>query len=213
MAGIYLLFSRLIQVMGRGSSVIQPWMYPSVFCGCDVLAFFLQALGNGLNLLAVRRVGQTMLFDGYVYLRTGTNLMLTSLALQLCSVGVFAIFALDNVRRARHHDDMRTFRVWALLVVMFLPLTSIGIRNAFLTIMLGLQSWQNLYFEINGLTLFACNFITIMIIPVLFNFCHPGWLLPQEPVLEIMEKKLLDLPEFEFEVSRPNWGPSRVAEV
>lgn len=85
-AGIYLCLARIVLTFGPSNSRISPKSYPRIFIPCDIASLLLQAAGGGLA-SAKSHADQ----DPTV----GNNIMIAGLAIQVVTLLVFIILALD----------------------------------------------------------------------------------------------------------------------
>ncbi|KAH7378265.1 RTA1 like protein-domain-containing protein [Pyrenochaeta sp. MPI-SDFR-AT-0127] len=96
-AGIYLCLSRIVTTFGPENSRIKPLSYPRIFIPCDFVSLILQAIGGGIA-SAKTHAGEDPEF--------GNNVMIAGLAVQVFTLLVFIILALDfafnTYRRISH---------------------------------------------------------------------------------------------------------------
>ncbi|PSN60079.1 RTA1-domain-containing protein [Corynespora cassiicola Philippines] len=95
-AGIYLCLSRIVLTFGAQNSRIAPLSYPRIFIPCDVASLLLQAAGGGLASAASHADRDPT---------TGNNIMIAGLAVQVVTLLIFILLALDfslrTLRRIR----------------------------------------------------------------------------------------------------------------
>lgn len=95
-AGIYLCLSRIVLTFGPENSRIKPLSYPRIFIPCDLASLLLQAAGGGLASSASHQDKDPT---------AGNNIMIAGLSVQVFTLAVFIILALDfairTIRRTR----------------------------------------------------------------------------------------------------------------
>ncbi|KAL6710472.1 Mitochondrial import inner membrane translocase subunit Tim17-A [Coniothyrium glycines] len=89
-AGIYLCLSRIVITFGAENSRILPKSYPRIFIPCDIFSLILQAGGGGY---ASVRTHQQL--DPKI----GNNIMIAGLSIQVFTLLIFIILALDFAMR------------------------------------------------------------------------------------------------------------------
>ena len=172
-AGIYVILGCYINVLGRQSSILSPKMYLWIFCTCDVISLVVQAIGGGMTASQSSKVnGDTS---------TGTNIMVAGIAFQLASITIFVTCAADFVRRCLREDrhllqgfDLRPALV--LFSATTFSLVLIYIRCIYRTIELA-EGWNG-YVISNERYFIALDGAMMAPAVIIFNFFHPGWLLP-----------------------------------
>lgn len=110
----------------------------------------------------------------------GTYTMVGGIVFQLFSITVFVICALDFVRRTLRHRLLQsmTTTIIPLLGAMVLSVLSIYVRSIYRTIELS-QGWSG--YLITTERYFIALDGSMMVVAVgIFNFFHPGWLLPKK---------------------------------
>ena len=95
-AGVYLCLSRIVSTFGAENSRIRPLSYPRIFIPCDVASLVLQALGGGIASAKTHSHQDPTL---------GNNIMIAGLSVQVVTLLIFIILALDfafrTIRRIR----------------------------------------------------------------------------------------------------------------
>jgi hypothetical protein len=89
-AGIYLCLSRIVTTFGADNSRIKPRSYPKIFIPCDIFSLILQAGGGGY---ASVRTHENL--DPKI----GNNIMIAGLSVQVFTLLIFIILALDFALR------------------------------------------------------------------------------------------------------------------
>lgn len=90
----YTMLGQLISKLGREHSKISPRNYLILFVGSDLIALIVQAVGGAMAALALESANDST---------TGTHIMVIGISLQLASMIVFSLLALDFYFRARAH--------------------------------------------------------------------------------------------------------------
>ncbi|KAF2134861.1 RTA1-domain-containing protein [Dothidotthia symphoricarpi CBS 119687] len=97
-AGIYLCLSRIILAFGADISRIKPLSYPRIFIPCDIVSLLLQATGGGIASVKTHNDDDP---------KTGNDIMLAGLAVQVFTLLVFILLAVDfafrTTRRVCRH--------------------------------------------------------------------------------------------------------------
>ena len=95
-AGIYLCLSSIVTIFGPENSRIKPTSYPRIVIPCDIASLVLQALGGGMASAASHQKKDP---------KAGNNIMIAGLAVQVVTLLIFIIFAVDftirTIRRIR----------------------------------------------------------------------------------------------------------------
>ncbi|RBR15527.1 hypothetical protein FVER53590_25993 [Fusarium verticillioides] len=169
-AGVYIILGRLIQVFGRDCSILRPNLYLWIFCTCDVISLFVQAIGGGMASAAVKKVnGNT---------EPGTNTMVAGIVFQLASMSLFVGLATDFLIRITRRGMLNAGKKSSIpiLSAMTLSLLCIYLRSIYRTIEL-LQGWTG--YLVTHERYFIALDGTMMVIAVgVFNFVHPATFLP-----------------------------------
>ncbi|CVL00272.1 hypothetical protein FPRO06_06214 [Fusarium proliferatum] len=170
-AGVYIILGRLIQIFGRGSSILRPSLYLWIFCTCDTISLFVQAIGGGMVSAAVNKVnGNT---------DPGVNTMVAGVVFQLASMTVFVALAIDFLVRSTRRGMLRSGKQSSIpmLSAMTLSLVCIYLRTIYRTIEL-IQGWSG--YLISQEQYFIGLDGAMMVIAVgIFNFIHPASFLPR----------------------------------
>ncbi|KAL4810512.1 RTA1 like protein-domain-containing protein [Aspergillus unguis] len=170
-AGVYVLLGRLIEILGRNSSVLSPKVYLWVFVTCDVVSLVVQAVGGGMaSTQAAKEGGNTT---------PGTNIMIAGIVFQMASITVFVLCAADFVRRTIRHRLMQSMKgvVLPLLAAMIFSITTIYIRSIYRTIELS-EGWSG-YLITTERYFIALDGAMMVLAVAVFNVIHPGWFLPK----------------------------------
>ncbi|KAK7911866.1 RTA1-domain-containing protein [Apiospora marii] len=129
---LYVLLGMFIELVGRGSSLLSPRMYAIVFLTCDVVSLVIQAVGG-----AMASSASSNLEDAW----PGTKIMIGGVAFQLIAMTVFALLAVDFVRRYSGMDARLSRAQSPVLVAMFVSLVAVYTRSIFRTIELA-EGWS-----------------------------------------------------------------------
>ncbi|KAF2868171.1 parasitic phase-specific protein PSP-1 [Massariosphaeria phaeospora] len=89
-AGIYLCLSRIVLTFGAHNSRIAPLSYPRIFIPCDLASLMLQAAGGGIASSASHQDKDPTV---------GNNIMIAGLTIQVVTLLIFIILALDFTLR------------------------------------------------------------------------------------------------------------------
>ena len=109
---------------------------------------------------------------------TGTNIMVAGIVFQLFSVTIFLVCAVDFIRRTLRNRLLQsvTGSVMPLFAAMVLSIVCIYARSVYRVIELA-QGWSG--FLITHEVYFIALDGAMMVVSVaIFNFLHPGWMLP-----------------------------------
>lgn len=169
-AGIYVILGRFIQILGRESSILRPSLYLWIFCTCDVISLVVQAIGGGMASGEAGKIGGDT--------APGTHIMVAGIVFQLFSITIFVICAADFVRRCirlRLFQNLTGSAV-PLFGAMILSVVCIYIRSIYRTIELS-QGWSG-YLITHESYFIALDGAMMIVAVAVFNFLHPGWLLP-----------------------------------
>lgn len=171
-AGIYVILGRLIQILGRSSSILSPSLYLWIFCTCDILSLVIQAIGGGMA------SGQAGKINGNT--KPGTDIMVAGIIFQLVSITVFVLCAVDFLRRVLRQRLLKSVQgsVTPLLLAMLFSIVLIYIRSIYRVIEL-VQGWTGY------LITHEAYFIALdgsMMVPAvgIFNIIHPDWFMPKQ---------------------------------
>ncbi|KAL0565413.1 envelope glycoprotein [Marasmius crinis-equi] len=82
LAANFVVFGRLVSLLGAEYSRLRPTLYAKIFLGCDIVSLCLQGAGGGL---ASTADSGTSMFD------LGTNLMIAGIILQVVMMTIFVI--------------------------------------------------------------------------------------------------------------------------
>ncbi|KAJ5116661.1 RTA1-domain-containing protein [Penicillium angulare] len=170
-AGIYVLLGRLIQLFGPKSSILSPKQYLWIFCSCDFISLVVQAAGGGMA-SSESDGGNTA---------PGTNTMVAGIIFQLVSISIFVFFAVDFLRRASRLGMLKSGMkgpLTPLLAAMITSVLVIYIRSIYRTVEL-VQGWSG-YLITHEIYFIILDGVMMVIAVAVFNFCHPGWLLPSD---------------------------------
>lgn len=111
----------------------------------------------------------------------GTNTMVAGIVFQLFSITMFVICAIDVFRRVKRLGMLNLATkgpLRPLLGAMVLSVVCIYIRSIYRTIELS-QGWSG-YLITHQSYFIGLDGVMMVIAVVVFNICHPGWLLPSE---------------------------------
>lgn len=171
-AGIYVILGNYIKLLGRNCSILTPNLYLWIFCTCDVASLIIQAIGGGMAATEADKV------DGNT--KPGTDIMVAGIVFQLFSISVFVACAADFIRRSLRRGLLQTLGKGRgptfLFAAMIFSILCVYVRCIYRTIELA-QGWSG--FLITHERFFIAMDGAMMAPAVgVFNFFHPGWLLP-----------------------------------
>ncbi|KAJ8079258.1 Envelope glycoprotein [Marasmius tenuissimus] len=180
LAANFVIFGRLVSLLGVHFSRLRPNLYAYIFLGCDVISLILQGAGGGIASSAD---------PGTSGLDLGTNLMISGIALQVAMMTVFVIlvgefiFRYINDKPLRKKATMDRFpldtRRQVLLLAMGITTGLLFIRGVYRLIELS-DGWDS---EIMRTEWLFNVFDGAMIVLALFtwNVAHPAVLLRTRP--------------------------------
>ncbi|KAL0566542.1 envelope glycoprotein [Marasmius crinis-equi] len=90
LAANFVVFGRLVSLLGTEYSRLRPNYYSYIFLGCDILSLVLQGAGGGIASSAD---------PGTSALDAGTNLMIAGIALQVAMMAVFVVLVAEYTLR------------------------------------------------------------------------------------------------------------------
>lgn len=93
-AGVYLTLKHVVIFCGPEYSRIRPKWYPWIFILCDVASILIQAIGGAIGAGATSGENQSIL-------QTGEALIITGIVLQVVTMSVFGLLAVDYFLRRR----------------------------------------------------------------------------------------------------------------
>ncbi|XXH05390.1 hypothetical protein Hte_011816 [Hypoxylon texense] len=134
-AALYVLLGMFIAVLGRQYSLISARMYTIIFLSCDVISLVIQAAGGAMASSAASSEGDTQL---------GTNIMVAGVIFQLAAMTVFALLAVDFVRRSTKFGMPTEYN--RILIALFISLAAIYARSVFRTVEL-IEGWSGYLME------------------------------------------------------------------
>ncbi|KAJ8080153.1 Envelope glycoprotein [Marasmius tenuissimus] len=98
LAANFVIFGRLVSLLGTNYSRLRPNHYTYIFLGCDILSLLLQGAGGGIAAVAE---------PGEPALKFGTNLMITGIALQVAMMTTFSILVGEYILRYIHDKPLK----------------------------------------------------------------------------------------------------------
>lgn len=194
-AGIYIILSVLIPIVGLHTSPLPPKPYLVIFMIVDFFSLLLQAIGGGMAVAAFTRNTDT---------RPSTYIMVSGILFQLVSTCVFAtLFEIPFFRAST------TIRMNKHLLVIcsatMLSVTCMIIRGVYRSIEL-LQGWRG-YLITNERFTIALDGTMMFIAVAIFNLCRPGDLFPKARATA--QAQLQTLAEADIELERKDKGKER----
>ncbi|TFK26878.1 RTA1-domain-containing protein [Coprinopsis marcescibilis] len=190
LAANFIIFGRIIRVLGTSYSRLQPLMYTTIFVFCDVVSLAVQGGGGAVAAKATDLAGANR----------GGNIMLGGIAFQLFVIVAYLVLAVEYFVRytfdkpinslgiaasAQNREFQRgqlTEKMRAMLVALLFNTLCLFVRAVFRTIELA-EGWRGrliqtqLYFDV-------LDGAMIVLATYAFILGHPGWLLEHKPITE-----------------------------
>ncbi|KAE9409759.1 RTA1-domain-containing protein [Gymnopus androsaceus JB14] len=94
----FIIFGRLVQILGPQYSRFSPRLYSKIFLSCDIVSLVIQAVGGGMTASATDDQGVDL----------GTHIMLVGIALQLAILIGFSTIALEFAYRFNIDKPLRS---------------------------------------------------------------------------------------------------------
>ncbi|KAF5372054.1 hypothetical protein D9758_005036 [Tetrapyrgos nigripes] len=176
LAADFIIFGRLVGILGTQYSRLSPRLYARIFLTCDIISLVLQGIGGGWASSASNNGGD---------IDPGTNLMIAGIVFQLIVIVVFATLAAEFAYRffndspfakhsasANNRGDLSGKRKLALGGIAF-TIVVLAIRAIYRVIELS-QGWRSKLMHTQWL--FGL-FDSAMVILAFYcwNAFHPGW--------------------------------------
>jgi hypothetical protein len=178
-AGVYLCLSRIVLTFGQDNSRINARAYPIIFVSCDIISLVLQAGGGGYASVKTHSHEDP---------KSGNNIMIAGLSVQVFTLLVFMLLALDfanctthRIRQMgaydaldRQHANLRkSWQFKGFLVALSLSTLCIFTRCVYRVAELSngwdgyLMKKQNYFLGLEGAVVLVAVF--------LLNIFHPGF--------------------------------------
>ncbi|KAF9077442.1 RTA1 like protein-domain-containing protein [Rhodocollybia butyracea] len=186
----FIIFGRLVQILGPQYSRFRPRLYSRIFLSCDVASLVVQAVGGGIASSAVTTQES----------RLGSNIMLAGIAIQFIILICFMSIASEFLYRFNRNLPMRfesgnkigyldTRRRIGLLAVFFAT-SCLFIRAIYRLVELG-DGWQGKVIHTQWLfDLFDSTMVTLVMYT--WNFVPSSWILA-EPSLESRQLQQIEM--------------------
>ncbi|KAL9594712.1 MAG: hypothetical protein Q9219_006876 [cf. Caloplaca sp. 3 TL-2023] len=175
-AGIYVILSRMIPLVGTEKSPIKPRTYLFIFITVDIISLAIQAAGGGKAAAGFSKGTDT---------ETGTNIMVAGIIFQMVSIIVFEVlFCLVIFRALPQITASRP--LFLLSGATTVSVACILVRSVYRTIEL-LQGWRG-YLITRERYFIALDGTMILLSLLVYNFLNPGELLQkadQNKALEV----------------------------
>ncbi|KAI1474528.1 RTA1-domain-containing protein [Daldinia eschscholtzii] len=165
-AALYVLLGALIRVLGREYSLISARMYTIVFLTCDIVSLVVQAAGGAMASTASNDPDGTKL---------GTNIMVSGVLFQLAAMTLFALLALDFLRRSAKLGMPREYN--KVLIALFVSLAAIFARSIFRAVEL-LEGWNG-YLMMHEIYFITLDGVLMVLAVVIFLPFDPAWIIPK----------------------------------
>lgn len=180
LAANFVIFGRIIRILGSPYSRLSSRWYTIIFCSADVISLVVQAVGGAMASMA------ETLEDA----NRGGQIMLGGIAFQLAMIVIYSILAIEYCVRYSHDRPVRHFgmkqidslargelvhNIKIMLAGLALNTTCLFIRAIYRTIELS-DGWNGriiqteVYFNVLDGAMVVLAIYT-------FNYCHPGRLL------------------------------------
>jgi hypothetical protein len=180
-----LCLSRIVETFGQENSRISARSYPRIFIVCDFLSLVLQAAGGGIASVKTHNYKDPTL---------GNNIMLAGLSVQVVTMFLFMLLALDfsvrTLRRTRQlgaenaldprHATLRKSKAFkGFLVALSLSTILVFTRCVFRVAELS-EGWEGPMMKKQGLFI-GLEGVVIILAVLLLNFFHPGLCFNERP--------------------------------
>jgi hypothetical protein len=177
-AGIYLCLSRIVTTFGPENSRIRPSWYPRIFITCDVLSLALQAAGGGIASVKTHQREDPEL---------GNNIMIAGLSVQVVTLLIFILFALDfairtfrrirqlgsqNALDSRHANLRKSWVFKGFLIALTISTLSIFTRCVYRVAELS-DGWSGHLMKVQHYFV-GLEGAIIVVAVYLLNLFHPG---------------------------------------
>ncbi|KAF1915973.1 RTA1 like protein-domain-containing protein [Ampelomyces quisqualis] len=184
-AGIYLCLSRIVTAFGTSNSRISPRAYPLIFVTCDVVSLILQAAGGGIASVKTQAHEDPKL---------GNNIMIAGLSVQVATLLVFMLLALDFAVRTmgrvgqigreqaldqRYVELRKNWAFKGFLIALALSTLCIFTRCVFRVAELS-DGWSGHLMKVQGYFI-GLEGAIIVVAAFLLNFFHPGLCFGETP--------------------------------
>lgn len=207
----FLILSRIIGRLGPQYSRLSPKLYSIIFCGADLIALTVQAVG-GAKASDAASNGQNA--------DDGGHIMLGGIFFQMAALTLYTILAAEFLYRYNMNKPLRptdagpgklTMRLRLQLIGLGIMTFFIFIRSVYRTIEL-IDGWDGViistqwYFNVFDGAMILLSMVTL-------NVFHPGLLLnePVQPThdIPVIEQKDIDINRMsEFSPDSPNFKPA-----
>ena len=174
-AGIYVILSRIIPLVGTEKSPIRPRTYLYLFIAIDIVSLAIQAAGGGKAAAGFSKGTDTSV---------GTNIMVAGIIFQLVSIVVFEVLFCIVTFRAL--PRIRASKPLSLLCgVTTISVACILVRSVYRTIEL-LQGWRG-YLITEERYFIALDGTMILVSLLVYNLLNPGELLRKAEHVKVPE--------------------------
>ncbi|KAF5388941.1 hypothetical protein D9757_005158 [Collybiopsis confluens] len=174
----FIIFGRLVEILGPQYSRFRPRLYSRIFLSGDVVSLVVQAVGGGMTASASTDSGVNL----------GTNIMLSGIAIQMAILVIFSTTALEFVYRYNKDTPLRRAepgekigymdqRRKVGLYAVFLATSCLFIRAIYRLIELG-DGWNGVVIRTQwSFDLFDSAMVCIAM--YIWNFVPSSWILAQ----------------------------------
>ncbi|KAI4170957.1 MAG: hypothetical protein LQ343_004615 [Gyalolechia ehrenbergii] len=164
-AGIYIVLSRLLPLVGTDKSPIRPRTYLYIFIAVDIISLAIQAAGGGKAAIGFSKGTDTS---------TGTNIMVAGIIFQLVSIIIFELLFCLVVFKSLP-QIMASRPLSMLCGATTISVAAILVRSVYRTIEL-LQGWRG-YLITRERYFVALDGTMILVALLVYNVLNPGELL------------------------------------
>jgi hypothetical protein len=162
-AALYVVFGKIIAIVGRQYSLLAPKWYTLIFVIADLISLIIQAIGGGQAAIAAQTNGNTT---------PGTNIMIAGICWQMVSMSVYVLLAILYIFRISKAKVVLSQNMKIFLGGMGIITLMIFIRCIYRTVELQ-AGWTG--YIITHEVYFAClDGLPMIIALIAFNVFHPG---------------------------------------
>lgn len=162
-AALYIIFGRIIHIVGKQYSILAPKWYTIIFVIADLISLIVQAVGGGQAAVAAKTNSDTT---------NGTHIMVAGICFQMFTMSVYVFFVLFYIFRLSKNKVQLTRKMKVFIIGMSIITLMIFIRCIYRTVEL-LAGWSG--YIITHEIYFAClDGLPMIIAFITFNIFHPG---------------------------------------
>ncbi|KAF9260772.1 RTA1-domain-containing protein [Marasmius fiardii PR-910] len=185
LAANFVVFGRMVGLLGQEFSRLRPRLYTYIFLSCDIVSLIVQGAAGGLSATA---------YPGTAEYKLGTNLMIAGIALQVAMMTIFVILVGEYIVRYVNNRPLQHARAFGfpstqrfpldtrrqiLLSVMGITTLLLFVRGVYRLIELS-GGWDSTVAQTEWLfNVFDAACVTIALFT--WNIAHPSLLLERHP--------------------------------